>query len=201
LYVPHWAKAHFPDLPSVGRFESRIFDPEKYKTEYPNPAFLNRLPDDTFWAARQVMAFTDEQIRAVVRTGQYSDPRAEEWIVKCLIERRDKIGRTYFERVLPLDRFEIDDNRLSFQDLGVKYGFASQRDFSIQWSEFDNETGRKTPLAGDTGAGVPSALRGAVRDTYFAADIHAGDPARSVTVYVRRDDRRYVIVGVDRSWQ
>ena len=28
--------------------------------------FANRLPDDTFWAARQVMAFTDDDIRAIV---------------------------------------------------------------------------------------------------------------------------------------
>ena len=33
----------------------------------PITAFENRLPDDTFWAAKQVMAFTDEEIRAIVQ--------------------------------------------------------------------------------------------------------------------------------------
>ena len=61
----------------------------------PMPPFANRLPDDTFWAARQVMAFTDEEIRAIVQTGQYSKP-AEDWITATLIERRNRIGRTYF---------------------------------------------------------------------------------------------------------
>jgi hypothetical protein len=78
----------------VGRFESDIFDPELWKPNYPNPAFDNRLPDDTFWAAKQVMAFSDQEIRAIVETGQYSDSKSVDWIAKCLIARRDKIGRT-----------------------------------------------------------------------------------------------------------
>ena len=62
------------------------------------------MPDDAFWAARQVMAFTDDEIRAIVRTGQYSQP-AEDWITATLIERRNRIGRTFFTKVLPLDHF------------------------------------------------------------------------------------------------
>ena len=34
--------------------------------------------DDAFWAARRVMAFTDDLIRAIVKTGQFSDPAAEQ---------------------------------------------------------------------------------------------------------------------------
>ena len=119
LYVPRWARAHYPDLPAVGHFESDIFDPELWKPNYPNPAFDNRLPDDTFWAAKQVMAFSDEEIRAIVETGQYSDPKSVDWIAKCLIARRDKIGRTYFAKVLPLDRFQVRDGQLAFEDLAV----------------------------------------------------------------------------------
>ena len=33
--------------------------------------------EDAFWAARIVMAFTDEQIRAIVKAGRLSDPKAE----------------------------------------------------------------------------------------------------------------------------
>ena len=53
------------------------------------------------------MAFTDEEIRAIVQTGQYSQP-AEDWITATLIERRNRIGRTYLRaraaaRPLPRD--------------------------------------------------------------------------------------------------
>ncbi len=195
LYVPRWARADFPDLPAVGRFEYEIFDPEQYRTEYPNPAFYNRLPDDTFWAAKQVMAFTDEDIRTIVKTGQYSNPTAENWIVKCLIERRNKVGKTYFAKVLPLDRFEVREGRLVFEDLAAKYGFAAPQPLVVQWSRFDNETETKTPIAGETTFTVP-------RETsdYLAADIRGADPTKSVTVYVRRESGALRVVGIDRGW-
>jgi len=98
---PSWALAKYPKFPSVGRFESKRFDAAKWVPEYPNPAFINRLPDDEFWAAKQVMAFTGEQIAAIVRTGQYSDPRAEKWIIDCLIERRDKSAGRSWKRSCP----------------------------------------------------------------------------------------------------
>ena len=50
-------------------------------------AFLNRLPDDEFWAAKQVMAFTDDQIRAIVKVAQFSDPRAEKYVADTIIAR------------------------------------------------------------------------------------------------------------------
>jgi len=38
-----------------------------------------RTPGDTYWAAKKVMAFSDNAIRAILRTGQYEDARAVEW--------------------------------------------------------------------------------------------------------------------------
>jgi hypothetical protein len=200
LYVPRWARAHYPDLPSVGRFEYKIFDPEKFKSEYLNPAFENRLPDDTLWAAKQVMAFTDEEIRAIVKTGQYSDPKAEEWIVKCLIERRNKIGRTYFPRVLPLDRFQVQGERLVFEDLAAKYGLSSAQTHTVQWSQFDNKGEQKTSLDGETNFTIPKELKKAALGEYFAADIHGDDPDKTVTVYIRKENDGIRVVGIDRTW-
>jgi hypothetical protein len=200
LYVPKWARASYPALPEVGRFESALFDPEAWKPNYPIPAFENRLPDDTFWAAKQVMAFTDDEIRAIVRTGGYSDPRSSDWISKCLIERRDKIGRAYLEKVLPLDRFEIRSEELWFEDLGVKYGFVPARHISILWSNFDNETERRAALAGDAGRNIPGDMRSAPTGAYFAADLSAGDTGRSVTVYLRKQADRLKVVGIERKW-
>src|SRR6185436_16341487 len=97
----------FPDIPAVGRFEHAKFDPDQWVPEYPNPAFLNRLPDDEFWAAKQIVAIRNEEIRAVVGSARYSDSAAAAWLSECLIERRDKIGRAIFKKVLPLDRFAI----------------------------------------------------------------------------------------------
>jgi hypothetical protein len=97
FYAPKWARVRQSKSPAVGRFEAEAFEPEKWKPFVPNLAFQNRLPDDTRWAARQVAAFTDDEIRAIVEAGQYTDPQAVDWIVQTLIARRNKIVRTYLK--------------------------------------------------------------------------------------------------------
>ncbi len=204
FYVPRWARAHYPRLSSVGNFESQLFEPERWKTNYPIPAFENRLPGDTFWAAKQVMAFTDGQIRALVRTADYSDPAAEDGLTSHLIARRDKIGRTYFQKVLPLDHFQVTGDLLEFEDLAVKHRLAPVRDYVVQWSRFNNGTEEKTPLPGETTFRLPSQLLESAEGEYFAADIHGGDPKKTITVYLRKKPGkrpdRVEVVGMDRTW-
>jgi hypothetical protein len=200
LYLPRWAKARYPDLPAVGNFESDLFDAERWKPNYPIPAFENRLPDDEFWAAKQVMAFTDDDIRAIVRTGQYSDREAEDWIVERLIARRDKIGRAFLTKVLPLDRIAVENGRLVFEDLGVRHRLVPSRNYSVQWSRFDNEAETKTPLDGETTVTLPQQIESAAAGEYFAAEIRADDPKKVVTVYLRKRPGLVEVVGIDRSW-
>lgn len=197
LWTPEWArKTEYPGIPAVASFESRVFDPVKWVPEYPNPAFSNRLPDDAFWATKQVMAFTDEELRAVVETAEYSDPAATDYIAKTLGERRDKIGRAFFAQVLPLDRFAVKDGTLVFDDLEVKHGFLASRNYTVRWSAFNNETGEKTTLAGETSFRVPAFGQG----SYVAAEISGADPAKTVTVYLRNRGGEAEVVGIDRAW-
>lgn len=200
LYVPRWARARYRKYPSVGLFDYQTFEPEEWKPEYPNPAFENRLPDDTFWAAKKVMSFTDEQIEALVKLAEYSDTEAETWVIKCLIERRNKIGKTYFARVLPLDRFHIEGDRLTFEDLEVKYGFLDGRDYSVRWSRFDNETGEHAPLSGATSLTLPEPVQKAEIGSYFAVTLQGEEVAKTVTVYLRKQSSGHKIVGIDRTW-
>jgi len=197
LAVPYWAKAHFPDLPSVGRFEFATFDPERWVPEYPNPAFLNRLPDDEFWAAKQIMSLGNEQIRAIVGTGQYSDPKAADWLAQCLIQRRDKIGRAFYKKVLPIDKFEIRDNQLVFEDLSEKADFGAAGPYGIQWFEFDEEKGETSLISGATTSVVPTQSR-----PYLVARITSENRRKQqVDITVRLGDRSPPVVArVDRRW-
>lgn len=63
--------------------------------------------EDAFWATRTVMRFTDEMVRTLVKTGQLSNPEAENYLVKTLIQRRDKIIRYYLSQINPLDDFRL----------------------------------------------------------------------------------------------
>jgi hypothetical protein len=200
LDAPPWERATYRDVREAGRFDATTFDPEHWKPDYPNVAFDIRRPDDEFWGAKRVMAFTDADIRAIVNTGEYSDPRARDWIANALIGRRDRIGRAFFSKLLPLDNFRVSDGRIAFDDLGVHYGFVQPRSYQIQWSRFDNRGGRKERVSGATGAAIPSQFQDSATGAYFAADITSGDPRKSVTAYLRKTNGGFEVVGIDRSW-
>ncbi|MFQ6113080.1 MAG: hypothetical protein ACE5NG_03205, partial [bacterium] len=128
LWVQPWEKQPRFISPSVGYFESKLFNPGTYKFIIPNPAFQKATELDGFWAAKIVMSFTDEQVRAVVETGKYSNPEDKEYVIKTLIERRDKTGCYWYSKVNPLDNFRFvsndnDRQAIEFDDLAVKAGF------------------------------------------------------------------------------
>lgn len=136
-YITPWETIE-PEVqyPSVGYFRSDIFKPGRWVPTHPLPPFENMTLRDAFWGAKQVMSFSDEDIRAIVETGQYSNPEAEVYIVNTLMERRDKIGRYWFSKMNPLDKFSIkvqDNNlRLTFEDLSVSSGLVDAGDHSYQ---------------------------------------------------------------------
>ncbi len=140
LFLGLWPRPWEQVMPvryqSVGYFRSDIFQPQKYKGIIPNPAFENMTRQDAFWGAKLVMSFTDEQLEAAVAEGHYSEPAAASYILQTIIERRDIVGRYWFSKVNPLDRFELrntPDGRqeLRFVDLAVESGLepAAQSEY------------------------------------------------------------------------
>lgn len=196
LYMPKWIRADFDHVKGHGNIESEVFDPDKWKSHYYNSAFENCLPDDGFWAAKQIMRFTEPEIRALVETAQYSDKEAVDHLVKILIERQRKVGQEYFTQVLPLDEFRVEGGRLAYEDLAVRYGLGQRRNYTVTWSRFDNNTGRRDATAGSPGESMPGSAEG-----YYAAEIRAADqPNKNVVVYVRKRGGSASVVGVDRNW-
>jgi len=96
-----WEGAVDPELPSIGFIDAETFDAGTWRPEYPNPAFDERTERDVRWGARIVAAFTDEHIRGAVAQARYTDPRAAEYLVRVLIERRDKIARRWLRPPAP----------------------------------------------------------------------------------------------------
>jgi hypothetical protein len=192
------ALAKYEVYPSVGRIEGDVFNPETWTPEYPNPAFLNRTPDDEFWAAKQVMAFTDDEIRAVVKAGEISNPAAEKYLGDVLIKRRDKIGKAFFAKVLPVDRFRVRDGRLEFDDLAGEHGMG-KIDVRATWFRFDNETNERTPLAGETELRLPAELQAATNGYWMARLDDGLAPAHKASVYLRKKGIEVEVVRVERG--
>ena len=121
-----WQNAKDPVYPSIGHFESQLFEPDKFDPITPNPAFEQMTYQDAYWGAKIVMSFTEDDLNALIDAGQYSNPKAKEYLLKTLKERQKKIGKYWFNKVNPLDFPEIFHNeqsiRITFYDLAVEFG-------------------------------------------------------------------------------
>ena len=105
LRVPEYRKVKWPPetrLPGVGRIEAESFDPEEWKNDYPNPAFLRMTPRDAFWAAKIIALFTREELGAIVKVAQLSDTRAQEYLLDTLMARQRKCVEAYLTGISPL---------------------------------------------------------------------------------------------------
>jgi hypothetical protein len=210
IYVPKYLKVPYKQIPSVGRFECDMFEPDQWKPEYPNPAFQNMRLSDAFWGAKIVMSFSEKEIAAICGTAALSDPAAEWYLMECLIYRAYKIGRFWFSRMLPLDRFELRDGRLHFENLAVRYEFAHKPTrYTYAWSRFDNDTGASEALGisgetGDTFLPVPEACRVPEGEAFFSVTIRGENQLfplwrKAVTVYLRAGPDITAVVGIDRE--
>jgi hypothetical protein len=200
FYIPRWMRANYPKLQGVGAFEGDTFDPESWIPDYPNAAFLMMDEDDAFWAAKQVIRFSDEDIRTIVETGEFTDKRAVDWITESIIKRRDEIARTWLSKSLPLDEFRVDGGSLVFEDLSSKYHLFQPHKYQVHWSSYDNDHGNLQALPNATGWNVPMPSGGV---GYLAAVIQCTTTdalcRKPVTVFVRVNGSRFDVVGIDRQ--
>ncbi|MFZ0391040.1 MAG: hypothetical protein WAN36_11335 [Calditrichia bacterium] len=143
FYVRPYEKNWKVEYPSIGYFRADLFEPQEYKFIQPNPAFELMTDRDGYWGAKIVMSFTDEQIRTAIKQGQYSNPEAADYLFRVIKERRDLIGRYWFKKMNPLDKFEIldgDDGTqlFCFGDLAIEYGLATEEQSSYRYRLLQN---------------------------------------------------------------
>ena len=99
-----------------GYFSARDFEPEAWRGEYPNPAFMRMTEQDGAWMARILASFDDELVSAAVKVGQY-DPINEHYLTQTLIARRRAILQRYLSRVSPIGRVAADAQGVCGVDL------------------------------------------------------------------------------------
>jgi hypothetical protein len=205
FYLQPWQTVNYEENDAIGRFEGDQFDPLLWKSRVPAGALLRMRDDDAFWAARRVMAFSDEMIRAIVKTGQYSDPAAAELLAKVLIKRRDKIGRTYLPRVNPLVNFSLDSSGvLRFENAAVKAGFVEgHASYKAEWLLLENNTGATTSLGETSSSSDRIAAPPSLKGDYVVASVRAVDPPypsweKPIRVTFRRSNAQWQLVGLVR---
>lgn len=208
FYVRPWLKVEYPHIPAVGRIEADYFQPAEWKPDSPNPAFANARADDTFWAARRVAMFSDELIRAVVTTAEFTDPQATEYLTQVLKRRRDKVLRQWLTDVNPLVDFTLAaDGSLMCRNAAVDARVSSPAtEYRARWARFDNETGSPQaagPEATSTTLPLhaPADLVGSA--AFVVAEFSARHPdhqswSHPVRVYFRRQGDSWQTMGIER---
>jgi hypothetical protein len=113
-----------------GYFDVEHFVPDRWKSEYPNPAFTRMTERDAAWMARTLARFTPPMIRALAEAGRFSDPRNTQYLAHVLEGRLDRILARYLTRLSPIAVLHIEDgNRLCAVDLAEWRGLRDAGQF------------------------------------------------------------------------
>jgi hypothetical protein len=69
--------------------------------------FDNLTDADAFWATRVILSFTEEDLRNIIETGEYSDPMTKPYMLRTLMERRQMVARYWLRRTDALSDFAV----------------------------------------------------------------------------------------------
>ena len=202
-----WQTADYTIYPSIGRFEADAFDPRTWKPHAATSAYMEMLADDAFWAARRVAAFDDALIRALVHTGQFSDPSAEEHLAQILIKRRDKIAKAYLTAINPVASPRLAaTGELTFENAAVAAGVADVAvEYLARWSAVDAGTGAARTLGESRSrhtslhAPVPLPAGSIVQVAIAAETVAYPEWRQPVTLSFRQAAAGWTLVGLDRG--
>ncbi len=167
--------------PAIGIFSAKDFDPGDWKPTFRVIPFDNMTDVDAFWATRIILSFSEPELRAIVGTAQYSNPRDTDYMVNTLLERRRIVASHWLKKVNPIAHFGLESNRgalsLTFDDL-----VATDAEYTYQITANRYKSDKKTTRA-----------RSIIvdRDALAAAQEYGGaDASVEIELWTRRDGSR-----------
>ena len=196
LYQRPWeVKGKIP-FPEVGYYSAELFEPDKWKPNYPNLAFLRSDDSDCYWGAKIVTAFSDKTVRRLAEAGEYSRAEVTKHVEEALKRRRDAIGTYWFNRITPLEEAKLESGKLSFRDLALERGYAdaASRAYRIRaFNVYGKEIGAAKIIRTDRGVvDLPEqVLRPAAAAS--SADRYGRRPAVRLLVQSNRRDRGWAL--------
>jgi hypothetical protein len=106
------------------------FDPERWKNEYPNPAFDRMTERDAAWMARILARVTPEMVRTLTEMGKLDDPSNTTYLESVLLGRLDKVLERYLIRLSPFADVHVEGpDRLCGVDLAEWRRLRGASDF------------------------------------------------------------------------
>lgn len=200
---------------TLGYFGVERFVPDRYRTGYPNPAFIRATERDNAWMARIIAHFDEARVDAALRPSRVQEPLVREEIMRILMGRRHKLLSRWMSKVSPLSAPELrggaTGTELCMRDLAVTGGVADPRERSYRAAAYGGDDLAPLPTAASTrpdtehvclplppvpgaSAGVPEYLIVDLRG--LSGPYDEVGPAR-VHLY-DRGNGNYMIVGLER---
>ena len=194
-----------------GYFSARDFEPEAWRGEYPNPAFMRMTEQDGAWMARILANFDDELISAAVKVGKY-DTVSERYLTETLMARRRAILRRYFGKVSPIARVTANTAGVCGVDLarltrtvpneGVSFRAYAYRGARLEPAAKPHFRGVASPevCLDIAHAALPESLPQNDPARYLVVDItngYAPGPLR-VHLYDLGEQKGYHLAGIER---
>jgi hypothetical protein len=118
---------------AVGYFPAEGFNPDAYRQQWKNPAFMRMTDRDAYWGAKLVTSFTDAQIAEVVAAARLREPDAS-YLRRALAVRRDILGRRYLRPMAAIEAPAVspDGASVCFDDLAMARGAVAPAEASYQ---------------------------------------------------------------------
>jgi hypothetical protein len=132
LYPRPWNQVVMSSEPEMfGYFSANHFVASKWRGAYPNPAFSRMTHRDALWAVRILARIDERLLRAAVSAGRLEQPRAVEYLVSTLLERRKRLLAEYLTQYSPLAQLQLrerdpetSEQSLCFEDEAIRNGIA-----------------------------------------------------------------------------
>ena len=192
-----------------GYFSARDFQPEEWRGEYPNPAFMRMQEQDGAWMARILARFTDELLSAAVQVGQY-DSKSERYLLATLIARRNAILARYLTRVSPIASLAADSQGVCGVDLARLTGTIPHDPLAFRAYVYRGKelrAGAKAHFRHEPAAGIcldiphqalPVSLPLDAAERYVVVDITNGSAPGPLRLHLYDLPNGYQLVGIER---
>jgi hypothetical protein len=186
-------------LPEVGIFSAEDFDPGDWKPSFQMVPFDNMTRVDALWATRIILSFSEDELLNIVKTAEYSNPKASEYVLRALLDRRRQIASHWLEEQNPLSAFAVtmgtNGPDLAFQDLMTSYDLASKAQY--QYEVWKGEQWDKPQTSAVTRIPLGNAFDGQMRLRIRA--VRAEKLSKPVILVVQSKPGGYGILRIERS--
>ena len=157
IHLRPWDRVkRIPGFEQFVYFDVDDFEADKWKNEYPNPAFSRMTERDGAWMARILSRFSPEAVKALAEMANFTDHRQTDYLAYVLEGRLQKILERYLTHLSPIADLHVKDGRLCGVDLAEARSLRNAQSF--RYSAHTKTAGGFPSTAGPLGRGLRGAL-------------------------------------------